>query len=87
MDLLFPVRSNHGRICNDQLLLFSGNEIGICKFRVFGHFVRGHADFLERPGFHDHEVMVGRIGIGEDQFDRLARFDGKVGFGEKHLFW
>ena len=57
------------------------------EFALRGSFAISFAampDFRERVRLHEHQVVVGRVGVGEDQLHRLARRDRELIDGEQH---
>lgn len=69
-------------VVDDPFVL--GNKAKFGGLRVGRHAVGSFADFLNRgPLSEDEKIVLGDVGIGEVEADRLACFDGEFFLGEE----
>ena len=63
------------------------NEVFLHTVRALGHFVGLHADLFHGGSpVEDKKIVLGGVGIGEDQFDRLVWRHLKSVQGEEKSF-
>ena len=70
-----------------QCFLLCRNEVGVGVLRIFGHIVGRDSHFGESTWFYDYQVMICRIGVREDNFERLARYGSELFNRVQHAFW
>lgn len=67
--------------------LVVGEEVFLEACGAFGHFVGGEADFFEGGAdLEEGEVVLGGVGVAEDEFDGFAGPDLQRFLGEEEAF-